>query len=171
MKPKLIFKEAPLLLFLFVIIWIIVFCLTGTLRLSHEFSINLHDTYFVIAWSKLIILPYLLLVSIVYLIREAFFKYRRLVQNTILLSVLSITLIILLKLNELIINLAPLAAGWTIYPPLSGLPRQNALPTSPSPLIMTASHILFYFQILLILILVIIAVLTGKNFKSINEKK
>ena len=168
MKPKLIFKEASLLLFLFVIIWIIVFCLTGTLRLSHEFSINLHDTYFVIAWSKLIILPYLLLVSIVYLIREAFFKYRRLVQNIILLSVLSITVIILLKLNEFIINIAPATSGWTIYPPLSALPKQSV---QPSPLIAATSQILFYFQILLIFILVIIAVLTGKNLKSINEKK
>lgn len=170
MKPKLIIKEVALLLAIFLILWIIAFCITGTVTLNRELDINLHDTYFVIAWSKLIILPYLLIVALVYLIKEAFFKYQRRLPNIVLLSVLLIVIIILLKLIEFIINIAPATSGWTIYPPLSALPRQNTPPTSPSPPITTALHILFYFQIFFISTLVIVAILVGKNWKFDNEK-
>lgn len=170
MKPKAIIKEIILLLSVLLIVWLVAFRITGTAMLNRTLDINLHDTYFAIAWSKLIILPYLLIISLVYLIREAFFKYRRRLPNVILLFDLLVIIIILLKLNELIMNIAPATSGWTIYPPLSALPGQNALPYPVSPLITTAAQILFYFQIFFILILVIVAILTGKNWKSINEK-
>jgi len=170
MKPKTIIKEIVLLLSVFLIIWLIAFYITGTIKLNSKLDINLHDTYFVIEWSRLIFFPYLFIVSVVYLVREAFFKYRRRLQNIILLFVLLIIITVLLKLDKFIGNIAPLTSGWTIYPPLSALSRQNLQPSQPSPLITAAWQILFYSQIFFILILVIVAILTGKNWKQVNEK-
>jgi len=167
MKPKPIIKEIILLVFVFLIIWLIAFCITGTIKLNREFSINLHDTYFVIAWPRLIIVPYLFIVTIIYLVREAFFKYNRRLQNIILLVALLLIIVILLILNRFISNIAPETSGWTIYPPLSALPKQQA---QAAPLITASLQILFYLQIFFILLLVIVAILTGKNWKSINEK-
>jgi heme/copper-type cytochrome/quinol oxidase subunit 1 len=167
MKPKPIIKEIILLVSVFLIIWLIAFCITGTIKLNREFSINLHDTYFVIAWSRLIVVPYLFIVSVIYLVREAFFKYNRRLQNIMLLVTLLLIIVILLGIDSFISTLAPQTSGWTIYPPLSALPQQNV---QPAPLITATLQILFYLQIFFILLLVIVAILTGKNWKSINEK-
>jgi len=130
-------------------------------------DITLHDTYFVIknTKEKVFVFPVLLLVTVVYLVKEAFYGYKRTFQNMVLLTSLFLINICLLLGVKFAAIILPHASGWTIYPPLSALPK--ALPPSPlihSSLFRDIWQILLLIQILFLLILVIIAVITGKNW-------
>lgn len=165
MKPKPIIKEFALLLGTLLCMWLVVFFLTGKITLNSQFSIDLHDTYFVIAWSKLICIPYVLVIVFLYLIREAFFKYKRTLQNVILLIALLAGNIILIKLMEVVFELSPQTTGWTIYPPLSALPKVTPPFPAGASSRFSAMHALIYIQIFFLFMSVAVAMLTGKNWK------
>jgi len=67
----------------------------------------------------------------------------------------------LLDFLRLIAALRGQISGWTIYPPLSAPPKEH-----PDLSVYEAMMpILFYSQIFFLMTLVIIAILTGKNWK------
>ena len=132
-----------------------------------QFDINLNDTY--VVFSGFITgLPVFLLIFIVYIIKEAFYNYRRRLQNLILLTALffiniesSIFIGSLAKMSKTISQFK----GWTIYPPLSALPthQPTVAPLQPDPF-SHITQIFFYMQIFFLALLVILAVITGKNW-------
>ena len=170
MKPKLIVKEIALLLAVFILLWLIVFKISGAAKLSSpSFEINLHDTYFVMRWTSLVVIPFLIVTTFIYLIREAFFRYRRRLQNLILLLSTFILNLYLLRLSQFAFYIASQSSessNWTVYPPLSGLPKLHQQPSHFNEIL----QILTYIPILFIVILVIVAILVGKNWKYNNEK-
>lgn len=134
-----------------------------------QFDINLHDTY-VVSSGAIISLPVFLLIFIVYIIKEAFYRYKRRLQNIILLIAL---FFINMEVSKFIGSLAKMSKtvsqfkGWTIYPPLSALPSHQpiVLPTQPDPF-SHISEIFFYMQIFFLALLVILAIVTGKNWNT-----
>lgn len=173
MKMKAIFIELALLAVVVVAIWLV-----GTLLVDKQgLSINLHDTYFVITRPTVVVLPMPVILLLIYLLREAFYGYKRRLQNLILLSVnvLSIiSTIFALKLVTLffppaaLAKLSPVANGWTIYPPLSAQPQiaQAATYWNYPWLLIHLTDILTGAILLFVLILVIISVITGKNWNN-----
>jgi hypothetical protein len=112
------------------------------------------------------LLPGLWLVTIVYIIRTAINHYKNPLQNLILLTVC-------FALNILMLNYLRLSAAFdglsahvlTLQPPLSNLSKINAHRSNDS-LYGNITEIIFAIQIILLVLLVIIAVLIGKNWKA-----
>jgi hypothetical protein len=62
----------------------------------------------------------------------------------------------------------PLTSSWTIYQPLPALPKTESSPVT-NLLITQFLHILFYIELVFMALLVIVAILTGKNWNN-NER-
>jgi len=133
-------------------------------------DVTLHDTYLVISHTKekIFVFPILLLITGFYFIREAFYSYRRVFQNLVaLICVFFINLILLFWVNFFHILTSKIdghKGGWSIYPPLSALPK--TLPENPLPhssLFHDIWQIVLFIQIIFLLLLIVIAVLTGKS--------
>ncbi len=159
-----------IILILLIILWFFSSILPG----NRSFDIDWHGTYFIF-WGRVFVLPVLLSMTVVYLIREAFYGYKRRFQNLVLLTSLFMVNAILFFGVSFLYNIASQTGsnsrGWIIYPPLSAMPR--TLPDGAflaSPLFSNISNILLFIQIFFMLILVIIAVLTGKNW-NVNKRE
>ena len=167
MKPKLIIKEILILSSIFILVWLTIYKITGSRSLVNLIlDINLHDSYFVIHGSSLIPLSSTV-IALLYLIREAFFRYRRRLQNLILLfSTFLLNLSLLRFIQFVSAYIATQTLGWSIYPPLSALPKAHPQPPQSEKVL----QILTYIPIPFMVILVIVGILVGKNWKFGNEK-
>jgi heme/copper-type cytochrome/quinol oxidase subunit 1 len=159
-----------IILILLIILWFFNSILPG----NRSFDIDWHGTYFIF-WGRVFVLPVLLLTAIIYLIKEAFCGYKRRFQNLVLLTSCFMVNVILIFGVSFLYNVASQTGannrGWIIYPPLSGMPA--TLPDGAflaSTLFSNISHILLFIQIFFLLILVIIAVITGKNW-NVNKRE
>ena len=133
-----------------------------------SFEIALNDTYFIIA-GKLFILPVFLgLIMIIYIVKEAIYFFRRKFQNIVLLISTLLFNIYLLFFAKFFTVFFAVNGGRTVYPPLSAL-RDNNPPMSLSGVDRRLT-ILLFIQIFFLIILVIIAILTGKNW-NINKRE
>ena len=113
--------------------------------------------------GQFLIFVVLILLALIYLVKEAFYHYRRKFQNLILLTTVLFVNIYFLSITKFFAVWFSINCGGTVYPPLSAL-RDNKPPMSSSSFADTLS-ILFFIQIFFVLLLVIIAFLTGKNWK------
>ncbi|WP_183567250.1 hypothetical protein [Mucilaginibacter sp. SP1R1] len=163
MKPKSIIAELVTLIIIYIAIRLFVFLLTGTWRNNATIDIDLLDTYFVIGQTSVVIPAFLMLTTIVYLLKEGFYHYKRKAQNLILIIANLLFLIALYPLSTLV-NMIPKPA-WTLYPPLSALPKATSLSYNQNV------RAFFFIKqitpgmiIIFMLILVISAILTGKNW-------
>lgn len=168
MKPKLIAKEIGVLLSIFILSWFTIYKITASRNLFNPIlDINFHDTYFVIHGLSLAVPLFLIIITSLYLIREAFFLYRRRLQNLILLfSTFLLNLYLLRLIQFFSAFLATQTLGWSIYPPLSTLPKAHPRPSQSENIF----NVLTYIPIPFMLILVIVAILVGKNWKYGDEK-
>jgi len=168
MKAKSLIIELFILIVVSSLTIAMLFWVTGLHKAySLAIDIPLHDVYFTFA-IKTILLPALsILIFIVYAVKEAFYRYCRRLQNLILL--LSIVLVNIwfpfgFKLvRGLTAEMRPSPNGWTIYPPLSALPKVQ--PNIPKE--MPFEHffnVFIYTQIFFLLLLVVVAIVTGKNW-------
>ena len=139
--------------------------LTASWGGNSALDINLHDTYFVIDRSVINIPVFLMLTTIIYLIKEGFYRYKRRLQNLILIIANFLFLIVVYPFSVLL-NMIP-KPGWTIYPPLSALPKAEP------PYEQKMENTLYAIKqgtliviIIFMLILVITAILIGKNWNS-----
>lgn len=164
MKPKTIIIEVLIVTSIFVITWLLFTHYVSNTALD----IDMHDTYFVIQPTPIILTASLLLTTLVYLIKEGFKHYKRRFQNIILLTA---NFLFLVKLYPYTVFTSTLSApGWTVYPPLSALGK-NAPPISNELyhhlfVLMLIKQILPFVVVLFMLILVITAVITGKNWHT-----
>lgn len=155
----------------FVIAIIFSVLLTGGLFGLSTFDINLRDTYFVakFSWSILVLFPMSLLTLLIYAIRSGNNQFKNRLQNIILTSSIFLVIVSLLRIYkfaaffELMIP-ANNNNGWTIYPPLSALPKvSHPAHSQPSHPI---THGILIILIFFLLMLVICAMLTGKNWNT-----
>lgn len=172
MKVKAIIVELIILAAIFLITMLVLYWATG----FHQFfkpgvDIALHDAYFVFATSTILPPVLCLFIFLVYSVREGLHRYRRRLPNLILLtSVFTINICLFFDFNlarqfasELKFTGAD--GGWTIYPPLSALPQAQAKHEVllPDP-IEHFFNVFIYTQIFFLLILVIVSVLTARNW-------
>jgi len=144
------------------ILWLIVcliftiainFALLGKSLFEKDIDINLHDTYFIINKQHFLISFFIVFSFFVYFIKE---KRHAFVRKWAFF----IFLILGLSFSALITKASPLLSllstpannGWTIYPPLSVIGKnQNILPKENfSSYFFTASNVLLAIQILII---------------------
>ena len=164
MKPKPIIIEVLIVASIFVITW---FLFTHYVS-NTALDIDMHDTYFVIQPAPIILTAGLLLTTLVYLIKEGFRHYKRRFQNIILLIA---NFLLLVKLYPFTVFASTLSSpGWTIYPPLSALPKNIPLISEKLYhhlfVLSLIKQTLPFIVVLFMLILVITAVITGKNWHT-----
>ncbi|MBB6108133.1 hypothetical protein [Mucilaginibacter lappiensis] len=169
MKLKPIITEVIILAVIYIVARLSVPLFIG----NTSMDINFNDTYWVINQSAIVILiftvpVFLMLTTVTYLIKEGFYRYKRKVQNLILIvaNFLFITVIYLLSLLFNMIQ----KAGGTLYPPLSALPKTVSPAHHDSNVVYTAMQITPALIIIFMLILVITAILTGKNW-NLNKNE
>ncbi|MBP4137556.1 hypothetical protein [Flavobacterium geliluteum] len=107
-------------------------------------DINIHDTYFVIESTNILILTILFVFFFTYLVRMIITRFRIITINSIFL-LSNLLMIVLIAQVIKIIKIFTIEAGITIYPPLSAPPqihRDNAFET------------LFYFFVIAEIIVV-----------------
>ena len=164
MKPKTIIIEVLIVASIFVITWLLFTHYVSNTALD----IDMNDTYFVIKPAPIILTAGLLLTTLVYLVKEGFRRYKCKFQNIILLAA---NFLLLVKLYPYTVFASTLSSpGWTIYPPLSALGKNNP-PVSDKLLehilvLSLIKQILPFIVVLFMLILVITAVITGKNWHT-----
>ena len=90
------------------------------------FDIALNDTWFIIMKRLFVIPALLLLIAIVYSIKESFYYYRRRFQNMILLTSIFLINIELLLCNRIAAKMSARVSGWTIYPPSFSITQKFA---------------------------------------------
>lgn len=128
-----------------------------------RFDINLNDTYFVIqfSWQNLIFAPFLLLTLLVYAIRAAINRFKNQLQNLILIASDFLFVIILIKTYAFLSRIDSNSA-LTI---LKGRPQ----PANTHP-VNWLEQTLLVSVIIFLSILVITAMLTGKNW-NLNKNE
>ncbi|MDB5146951.1 MAG: hypothetical protein JWQ57_971 [Mucilaginibacter sp.] len=170
MKPKQFVIELIILTILYLFIAIGVRFLLGIFFGNTSLDISLHDTYFTLPfnWINFTLFPFLLLILMVYLIRATITRFKKQHVNIILI-ISDLSLIIsTLEIYKIVLffeqEATPVGKGWTIYPPLSALPRQQpaSLPSERPDL----DHYVAAFIVIFMLILIVSSILTGKNWKT-----
>jgi len=118
MKPKSFIIEFVILLAIYIATRLLVFSLTDSWGDKATFDINFHDTYFVIGRTAIVIPAFFMLATVIYLLKEGFYRYKRKLQNLVLVIANFLFLIVLFPLSALV-NMMPN----TLYPPQSALPQ------------------------------------------------
>ena len=168
MKNKVIVAETLVVAAVLIVTLLLGWFASGAILGNTALDIQLHDTYFVFkfSWEDLVLLPFLIFMMLMYSIRGTIGRFKSQTQNVILLTSIFLFNVQLLFHYKIAAKLSSLPSGWTIYPPRSALPQHN-LTSHPSPSPFRGIlQILFYTQIFFLVLLVIIAVLTGKNWKT-----
>jgi heme/copper-type cytochrome/quinol oxidase subunit 1 len=176
MKLKPVIIEVIKLSVIYIAAWLLLRLLLPPTNSRGMLDINLHDTYFVIAMPALTIRVFLLLTNLLYLIWEGFYRYKRTLQNVVLLVANFLFIIKLFFLATFVFRLPePAGSGWTVYPPLSRLGQTQPKPPKTLEeyaiivsLIKQITPIIF---IVFMLILVITAILTGKNWNLTKNEQ
>jgi hypothetical protein len=132
-------------------------------RNTHAVTIQMYTSYFIFLPWQVFAPPFTVLLATVYLFKEAFYGYKRKLQNFVILISLFLFIMLLQTFYEIAAQMALIPSGVTIYPPLSAIPQsvQNHPGLLPFRNILL---ILFFIQIIFMILLVIVAILTGKNW-------
>lgn len=165
MKPKQIIIEAAIVTIVVAATWLTIKSLT----ISTLIDVQLHDTYFVMEPSTLIFPVSCLFIMLIYLIKEWFSGFKRRLQNLILLTSNFLFLVWLYPVS-IFIKVLP-QPGWTIYPPLSALPNAaisdfEGKQKEYALMVNSLKHLTPIVVIVFMLILVIISIIIGKNWKT-----
>ena len=159
---KTLLTELSWLIGIFILSIISQYALSQLATGNNAFDINLHDTYFVVKPTTYYFTDFVFVGFIVYLIRSIFALYK----------MPAIKLLLMLFNVLLIFYLIPLAFqttafikpnfnGWTIYPPLSALPKVQP----PVFNYMLAFKTFVVTEILLILHLCFASICVGAGLK------
>jgi hypothetical protein len=175
MKSSLTYQILKALL-VFTAVFFTAFLLWEFIVGNTALDINLHDTYFVLngtfLWAPT--LASVFVMTTIYLVIEAFYSYKRVVQNVILMTGIFLSdlgLLLLFRPVLLIVTVVDQAPGWTIYPPLSALPMHQPKHLHVSHFSDTVWLIFTCSQIIFIITLTIIALLTGRNWNRTSFEK
>ncbi|SEO92316.1 hypothetical protein SAMN05192574_11665 [Mucilaginibacter gossypiicola] len=164
MKPKQIVIELLIVVTTIATTWLTLKLLTNKTIID----VQLHDSYFIMAPSTLILPISSLLLTLIYLIKEGLAGYKRRFQNLILVTSNFLLLVWLYPLSIFIKNLPQ--PGWTVPPSLSALPK--ATPDIESRLkdySLIVKNVKLYTPVVVIvfmLILVAATFVTGKNWNA-----
>jgi hypothetical protein len=172
MKWKPILIELGILLGIFILALVFSLLFTGTLFGNAALDINMHDTYFVgkFSWWIVTFPPFFVLVLLIYLIRAVVGHFSNSIVNIAVTSGIFFNVLVLLRVYKsflVIENRIRSSAIVTLYPPLSALndvqkPVKDFRDSEPF------SHVIFVILIVFLVLLVVSAVITGKNW-NINK--
>ncbi len=169
MKWKPVITELLILLGILLIATVLPIIFIGSLFGNATLDINLHDTYFIIGWWPSIIIPFFVLITLIYLIRVLAAGFSKRTTNTILTISLFGDFLFLLAAYKTALAfdrmMASLPDGETLYPPLSAL-KSTRKPVHQTLLHQPFSQFIFIILIIFLILLVISAVLTGKNWNT-----
>ncbi|MGS2727903.1 hypothetical protein ACU8DI_14935 [Psychroserpens sp. BH13MA-6] len=138
------------------------------LKSDSTLDINIHDTYFVIANFHFILLLGVLVFFGIYLVRTLRRNFKNLTANLILMISTILLILILNGISTIVDNLIQQTSGWTIYPPLSA---EQAIEQIEKEIEQKEnnfgilSSVLFYTQIILLILLAYCGFKTGLNYK------
>jgi hypothetical protein len=131
-------------------------------------DIHLHDTIYVISRWQILIPIFLLVAFIAYIVRESRQSFRRILPNTLLITI-GITLVTLLALlNQTFSQFFP--DGWTLYPPLSSLGPDQVSELTQNPATKVITNFLTVLEIIIVLTLLIVTYQWGKNAGKADTK-
>ncbi len=174
MKWKPILTEIGILLGIFILALAFSLLFTSTLFGNAALDINMHDTYFVgkFSWWIVTFPPFFVLVLLIYLIRAIAGHFSNRMVNIALTAGMFFNVLVLLRVYKsflVIENMIRSSASGsiTLYPPLSALkdvqkPIKHLQDSEPF------SHVIFIILIVFLVLLVVSAILTGKNW-NINK--
>jgi len=161
MKPKPFIIELVILA-----VVVLLICWLSGIITADPYDINFNDNYIVTS-AAIVMDPVLLLIFTVYIIKEAFYQYKRRPQNIVLLIVLfliNIWLLMFARSMAEIYGILQQTEGGTLYPPLSALPQHLHVARHSS--FTNFVQIIFYQQIFFLLLLAIAAIVTGRNWNT-----
>ncbi len=126
------------------------------MNFKHTIDVHLHDTYFVFSKLSLMMAFFLVVSFVVFMIKEKRNSFSETFPNWIILIV---GCVLVFDIGLLITQISPYAkvivSGYTIYPPLSGLPGGEPLPAFTENIaskVLTNSLILFQSLVILLLL-------------------
>ena len=135
-------------------------------------EMQLHDTYFVLTPFFVGIPSFLLLNFLLLSIRVFLSKFQKVITNFSLIIITGLLIISLNSLAQELSRIEFLSGGWTVYPPSSAI--INDPDTTTQDNIKVASNTISILIPLLVLVLIITCLLTGRNLKTkeaIHERK
>ncbi|GEM_PF-2237892 len=154
---------------LIIISFIVDFLLLGQFSLfKGSMDFQLHDTYFVVNGWLWVLTLFILIVSPVYLVKEAFKKFELLLPNLILSLFLMILLFIVIQLHGYISNFVAWIHSLSTSDPM--LSSQGSMVTTEIPLFNTANSIFKVIELVIIVGLFLIGMKTGVNSQEQNGK-
>ncbi|MEK6155676.1 hypothetical protein WIW50_20620 [Flavobacteriaceae bacterium 3-367] len=133
-------------------------------KTDSTFSLNVHDTYYVLANVQFLLLLFILIFFGVYSIRTLGRNFKNLTANLILMIASILLILLIASVNSIIDSLIQQTSGWTIYPPLGSeeiepevKPYENNFEVF--------SNTMLIVQILLLILLGYCGFKTGLNYK------
>jgi hypothetical protein len=168
MNRKAAVVEILLLIVAFIIFWLVVTWFTGKQILRPAYELNIHDTYFILSWQTLVLRPYLMTVTVVYLFREWRQRFKRRLQNLIL--VIS-NAIFIMQLYPLFV-VAGMLVGWNPELSLSVVSASSLESQSSYQSVYWLVHLKLLLVLILgvfMVVLIVTAILTGINWNAPNN--
>lgn len=134
-------------------------------------DIGLNDTYFVFNGRTLIPVFILMLLTLIYITREAWYGYRRYIPNIIWLVINFVLVTVLLAMVPFLFGVTNLIHAWAAIPLIPGRSPHSADVNTLSRLI-TLRNWLYLSELFFLGTLVAAAILTGRSSKqtSVTDK-
>ncbi|WP_430965323.1 hypothetical protein [Spongiimicrobium sp. 2-473A-2-J] len=137
-------------------------------KTDSTFSLNVHDTYYVVENIQFLFPLFVLMFFCVYSIRTLGRNFKNLTANLILMIVTILLILVITGLNSIVDSLVQQTSGWTTYPPLSSEEIVSEIEPGVKPYennFGVFSNAMLIIHIVLLILLGYCGFKTGLNYK------